>query len=63
MPETGESVPEDSRAAQDAAWASFHDATVRGRRQHDLVRSIVRRRVADGFDEAFGQSMEPKGHP
>jgi hypothetical protein len=60
MPETGENVPEDARAAQDAAWASFHDATVRRRRQHDLVRSIVRRRAEDGFADEFGRSMEPK---
>lgn len=59
MPDEDESV-RDSQAALDSAWASFHDAQKRRHTTHDLVRSIVRRRVADGFDEAFGQSMEPR---
>lgn len=60
MPETGENVPDAAAAAQESAWASFHDATHRRRAQHLLVRNIVSRRVSDGFDEAFGKSLEPK---
>lgn len=62
MPEEDESVRE-SREALDSAWASFHDAQRRRHTAHDLVRSIVRQRVADGFDEAFRKSMEPREQP
>lgn len=60
MTEPAENVPDPARAAQDSAWVSFHDATAKRRRQHDLVRAIVRRRVADGFASEFGRSMDPK---
>lgn len=48
--EANENVPEDSRAAIDSAWETFHHARRRRHDLHDLVMAFRDARIPDQFD-------------